>query len=86
MSTYINCLYFASSILDLFVTVLKIVFNYEVISSNFYRRLMLFFLRKKFPVIKDFSYGDIEYIINMTTLIITISTLIIKYINLDNYY
>ena len=33
-------------------------------------RLMLFFLCNNFSVIKDFSYGDIEYITNIATLII----------------
>ena len=35
MSTYINCLFFISGILEPSVTVLKITFNYEVISSKF---------------------------------------------------
>ena len=33
-------------------------------------RLMLFFLWNNFSMIKDFRYGDIEYIINITALMI----------------
>ena len=33
-------------------------------------RLMLFFLWNNFSMIKDFRYGDTEYIINITTLMI----------------
>ena len=68
MSTYINCLYFISGILEPYSIKDHLQLRGDLFKVS--RRLMLFFLLNNFSVIDDISHGDIEYITNITTLMI----------------
>ena len=68
MSTCINCLYFISGILEPYSIKDHLQLRGDLFKVS--RRLMLFFLLNNFFVINDFSHGDIEYITNITTVIV----------------